>query len=71
MSVSILMLYTATAGIGFVLMLVIGAIVTIISWITPDALQDWLGKSLTFGKGGRFDGPVAQAMALKALATGG
>ncbi|WP_321887820.1 T6SS effector BTH_I2691 family protein [Paraburkholderia bannensis] len=68
---AILMLFAATAGLGFVLMLVIGAIMVVISWITPDALQDWLGKSLSFGKGGRFDGPVAQAMALKALATGG
>ncbi|POR53588.1 hypothetical protein B0G62_103160 [Paraburkholderia eburnea] len=69
---AVLMLFTATAGIGFAVMLVIGVIMVAIARFTPSPLQDWLGKSLTFGKGkdGRFGGPVEQAMALKAMATG-
>lgn len=60
----------ATAGIGFLLGLVIAALMTIVSWLTPDALQDWLGQSLTFGKYQRYDGPVAQALALQKLVQG-
>ncbi len=70
MSVAILMLFAEAAGLGFVLMLVIGAIVVVISWLTLDALQDWLGS---FGKAedSHFDGAVAQVMARQTLATGG
>ncbi|WP_183731052.1 hypothetical protein [Paraburkholderia sp. WP4_3_2] len=67
-----LMLFVGIAGIAFLVGLVIMALMTVIAWLTPNALQDWLAKSLYFGKGGDgpFDGPVAQTVELQALAKG-
>ncbi|WNC92903.1 T6SS effector BTH_I2691 family protein [Paraburkholderia sp. FT54] len=65
-----LLLGASTAGIGLLVGVAIGAIMVVVAWLTPNALQDWLSQSLTFGKSKRYEGPVAQAFALQTLAQG-
>ncbi|AIY41483.1 hypothetical protein LT85_2325 [Collimonas arenae] len=70
---AMLLLGTATAGMGFVLGILIAIILGVVGWLTPNALQDWLNQSGIFGKhegGEKYVGPIPQMLALEALSKG-
>jgi hypothetical protein len=66
---SVLVFLEGCASVAFLMMLVTGVTIYIIERLTPDALQDWLDSSLTFGhhRDGRFASPVAQRLALQTM----
>jgi hypothetical protein len=51
--------------------LIIAFVLAVVSYLKPNAVQDWLERTMDFGIGKqKFDGPVAQLQALQALQQG-
>ncbi|RBE27720.1 hypothetical protein BRN01_11580, partial [Xanthomonas oryzae pv. oryzae] len=70
---AMMLIFTATAGIGLIVGLIIAALMAVVYWIKPNALQDWLVDT-QYGKadegGGApssFKGLAQQQIALEAL----
>ncbi|MCZ2902774.1 hypothetical protein [Burkholderia thailandensis] len=74
---AMLMLIAGTAGIGFIIGLVIAISMTVKSWIKPNAIRDWLSdtiygsKEKVWGEKFRFGGLAQQEMALTDIGGGG
>ncbi|WP_242629827.1 hypothetical protein [Xanthomonas oryzae] len=73
---AIMLIFTATAGVGIIVGLLIAAIMAVVYWIKPNAIQDWLvdtqyGKADEGGgKESSFKGLAQQQIALEALSRG-
>jgi hypothetical protein len=51
--------------------LVVAIVLIVVAWIKPNAIQDWLERTMDFGKGEKkFDSPLDQLHALQALLKG-
>ncbi|RBG68004.1 hypothetical protein BRM26_22235, partial [Xanthomonas oryzae pv. oryzae] len=74
--VALALIVVGTSGIGIILGLIIAAIMVVVYWIKPNALQDWLIdtqfglQSDGWGKAAPFKGLVQQKIALEALCKG-
>ncbi|AKK68476.1 T6SS effector BTH_I2691 family protein [Xanthomonas translucens] len=73
---AVMLLFSAVAGMGIIIGLIIAAIMAVVYWIKPNALQDWLADT-QFGlvdQGGgtesAFKGLAQQNIALEALGKG-
>lgn len=73
---ALLLIFTASAGVGFVLGLIIAMILIVVQMIKPNPLQDWLGDTCygaeekSGGKKFKFKGLAEQLFALEALSKG-
>ncbi|MCC8555671.1 hypothetical protein LN543_18350, partial [Xanthomonas hortorum pv. gardneri] len=71
-----MLIFTATAGIGLIIGLLIAAIMAVVYWLKPNALQDWLVDTqyglVDQGGGGEsaFKGLVQQQTSLESLSKG-
>ncbi|MFG6965412.1 hypothetical protein ACGYTZ_31920, partial [Burkholderia pseudomallei] len=73
---ALLLIFTASAGVGFVLGLIIAMILIVVQMIKPNPLQDWLGDTCygaeekSGGEKFKFKGLAEQLFALEALSKG-
>lgn len=65
--------FTISVPISILIGLIVAIVMIVVAWLTPNKVQDWLEKSLYFGKGRKenFNGPLSQSRALEELAKGG
>ncbi|MGS0616504.1 hypothetical protein ACQEPX_016420 [Xanthomonas oryzae pv. oryzicola] len=75
-SAAVMLVFLASAGIGFIFGLIIAALMVIVYWIKPNALQDWLLDtqyglpSQGGGKKSSFKSLAQQKISLEALCKG-
>ncbi|MCE4373921.1 hypothetical protein LYZ82_23830, partial [Xanthomonas hortorum pv. hederae] len=75
-SAAVMLVFLASAGIGFIFGLIIAALMAIVYWIKPNALQDWLLDtqyglpSQGGGKKSSFKSLAQQQISLEALCKG-
>ncbi|RBC09316.1 hypothetical protein BRO02_17365, partial [Xanthomonas oryzae pv. oryzae] len=73
---AIMLLFTSLAGVGLVIGILIAIIMSVVYWIKPNAIQDWLVDTQFGladqggGSGSKFTSLAQQQLALEALSRG-